>query len=252
MQRSCWVGLGTPRQDLVICRTRRPRRRACWSASAQPSTSSPATRLRHPRALHRTGFEWAYRLGQEPRRLWRRYLIGNTIFIGAALRQLPSARRASPAPSWTGSDALCGPATSALPRVTVGGADVHCIDERTALDTHCGGRDRRDPPWLSSHRTSSTSLCSRSDPAAGLLPTSGPRPGRRVARGAGRAAALWTRLQRITGADLFPALCVAQHVSLRIGIVGGLAGAAEEAATTLKALPGLQVVRTPSRPGVRG
>jgi N-acetylglucosaminyldiphosphoundecaprenol N-acetyl-beta-D-mannosaminyltransferase len=36
---------------------------------------------RAPRAWQRTGMEWAYRLLQEPRRMWRRYLRTNTAFV---------------------------------------------------------------------------------------------------------------------------------------------------------------------------
>ena len=36
---------------------------------------------RAPRRWQRLGLEWAYRLVQEPRRLWRRYLTTNTRFI---------------------------------------------------------------------------------------------------------------------------------------------------------------------------
>lgn len=35
---------------------------------------------RAPRALQRMGLEWAYRLAQEPNRLWRRYLVTNMRF----------------------------------------------------------------------------------------------------------------------------------------------------------------------------
>jgi UDP-N-acetyl-D-mannosaminuronic acid transferase (WecB/TagA/CpsF family) len=31
--------------------------------------------------------EWAYRLGLEPRRLWRRYVLGNPAFVMRVLRQ---------------------------------------------------------------------------------------------------------------------------------------------------------------------
>jgi N-acetylglucosaminyldiphosphoundecaprenol N-acetyl-beta-D-mannosaminyltransferase len=48
---------------------------------------------RAPRWMQRTGLEWLYRLLQEPRRLWRRYLVSNTRFALLLLRQLPSARR---------------------------------------------------------------------------------------------------------------------------------------------------------------
>lgn len=37
---------------------------------------------RAPRVLRQAGLEWAYRLAQEPRRMWRRYLIGNVRFVG--------------------------------------------------------------------------------------------------------------------------------------------------------------------------
>jgi N-acetylglucosaminyldiphosphoundecaprenol N-acetyl-beta-D-mannosaminyltransferase len=35
---------------------------------------------RAPRWMQRAGLEWAFRLGQEPRRMWKRYLVGNTRF----------------------------------------------------------------------------------------------------------------------------------------------------------------------------
>lgn len=42
---------------------------------------------RAPPAMQRAGLEWAWRLLQEPRRLWRRYLVGNSRFVGLVLRQ---------------------------------------------------------------------------------------------------------------------------------------------------------------------
>jgi N-acetylglucosaminyldiphosphoundecaprenol N-acetyl-beta-D-mannosaminyltransferase len=43
---------------------------------------------RAPELLQRLGLEWAYRLAQEPRRLLRRYLVGNWRFIALTLRQV--------------------------------------------------------------------------------------------------------------------------------------------------------------------
>jgi N-acetylglucosaminyldiphosphoundecaprenol N-acetyl-beta-D-mannosaminyltransferase len=40
-----------------------------------------------PAWLGRLGLEWLYRLFQEPKRLWRRYLILNPRFIVLAARQ---------------------------------------------------------------------------------------------------------------------------------------------------------------------
>jgi hypothetical protein len=36
---------------------------------------------RAPGLFRRIGMEWFYRLCREPRRLWRRYLIGNVTFL---------------------------------------------------------------------------------------------------------------------------------------------------------------------------
>ena len=42
---------------------------------------------RAPRWMQRIGFEWLYRFLREPRRMWRRYLIGNSLFILLIARQ---------------------------------------------------------------------------------------------------------------------------------------------------------------------
>jgi N-acetylglucosaminyldiphosphoundecaprenol N-acetyl-beta-D-mannosaminyltransferase len=47
---------------------------------------------RGPRLLTRGGFEWLARLLVEPRRLWRRYLIGNPLFLLRVLKQRLGAR----------------------------------------------------------------------------------------------------------------------------------------------------------------
>jgi N-acetylglucosaminyldiphosphoundecaprenol N-acetyl-beta-D-mannosaminyltransferase len=47
---------------------------------------------RAPRILQRLGLEWAFRLGQEPRRLMRRYVMTNSEFVVLTLRDLPNAR----------------------------------------------------------------------------------------------------------------------------------------------------------------
>jgi N-acetylglucosaminyldiphosphoundecaprenol N-acetyl-beta-D-mannosaminyltransferase len=44
-------------------------------------------RKRAPQWTHKAGVEWLYRLLHEPRRLWRRYLFGNTRFVLLVLRQ---------------------------------------------------------------------------------------------------------------------------------------------------------------------
>ena len=43
--------------------------------------------VRAPRWMQRAGLEWLYRLMREPRRMWRRYLIGNSVFIWMVIRR---------------------------------------------------------------------------------------------------------------------------------------------------------------------
>jgi N-acetylglucosaminyldiphosphoundecaprenol N-acetyl-beta-D-mannosaminyltransferase len=43
---------------------------------------------RAPRWVQRAGLEWAFRLAQEPRRMWKRYLVGNSRFITIVAREL--------------------------------------------------------------------------------------------------------------------------------------------------------------------
>jgi len=58
---------------------------------------------RAPRSLQRLGLEWAFRLAQEPQRLFRRYLVTNSEFVALTLRDLAGlrARRAARA-RWPG------------------------------------------------------------------------------------------------------------------------------------------------------
>jgi len=51
---------------------------------------------RAPQAWQQAGLEWLYRLAQEPRRLWRRYLVTNTQFCLLVARELVSSFRTRP------------------------------------------------------------------------------------------------------------------------------------------------------------
>jgi N-acetylglucosaminyldiphosphoundecaprenol N-acetyl-beta-D-mannosaminyltransferase len=44
-------------------------------------------RPRAPRWMQRSGLEWLFRLVSEPKRLWKRYLLGNAAFLYIVLRQ---------------------------------------------------------------------------------------------------------------------------------------------------------------------
>lgn len=43
---------------------------------------------RAPAWMRNNGLEWLHRLASEPRRLWKRYLVTNSLFIVGAIRQL--------------------------------------------------------------------------------------------------------------------------------------------------------------------
>ena len=88
-----WVGLSTPKQER-------------WMADNRAGLHAPALfgvgaafdfhtgRVRQaPPWLQRSGLEWAFRLGVEPKRLWRRYLRNNPAFVAAVLRQPPKVVR---------------------------------------------------------------------------------------------------------------------------------------------------------------
>jgi alpha-1,3-mannosyltransferase len=47
---------------------------------------------RAPEVIRQMRLEWAFRLVLEPRRLWRRYLIGNPLFLARLARELPRRR----------------------------------------------------------------------------------------------------------------------------------------------------------------
>lgn len=80
-----WVGLGTPKQDVFVdefaARVGIPLV-AVGAAFDFLSGHKPMA----PRWMQRAGLEWLYRLLREPRRLWRRYLIGNLVFLWCCWR----------------------------------------------------------------------------------------------------------------------------------------------------------------------
>jgi len=81
-----WVGLGTPKQDFEA-------QRICDSLGVTTAAVGAAfdfvagTKPEAPDWMHRLSLEWVFRLMSEPRRLWRRYLFGNTRFLMLVLRE---------------------------------------------------------------------------------------------------------------------------------------------------------------------
>jgi N-acetylglucosaminyldiphosphoundecaprenol N-acetyl-beta-D-mannosaminyltransferase len=82
-----WVGLGTPKQDHVAVALQELLDISTVGVGAAFDFLA-GTRPEAPRWLQRAGFEWMYRMLSEPRRLGRRYLWGNVVFIGLVLEDL--------------------------------------------------------------------------------------------------------------------------------------------------------------------
>jgi N-acetylglucosaminyldiphosphoundecaprenol N-acetyl-beta-D-mannosaminyltransferase len=81
------VGLGMPLQEYWLMENRhRLDVGAVLTGGAVFDYVSGRLR-RGPRLLTESGLEWLARLAIEPRRLWRRYLIGNPLFVLRVLRQ---------------------------------------------------------------------------------------------------------------------------------------------------------------------
>jgi N-acetylglucosaminyldiphosphoundecaprenol N-acetyl-beta-D-mannosaminyltransferase len=81
------VGMGTPAQELwVEANCDRIEASVVWTVGALFDYVSG----RVPRAPHwisDNGFEWIFRLAMEPRRMWRRYLLGNPAFLYRVLSE---------------------------------------------------------------------------------------------------------------------------------------------------------------------
>ncbi|MFJ7178090.1 WecB/TagA/CpsF family glycosyltransferase [Streptomyces massasporeus] len=117
-----WVGLGTPKQDR-------------WAADLCAELPMVAvavgaafdfiagTKRQAPLWMQHNGLEWLFRLGCEPRRLWRRYVFGNARFLWGVTRQVTINGSAA------GPRAVQGPRLRAAGGPTGSGADVSQPDD---------------------------------------------------------------------------------------------------------------------------
>jgi exopolysaccharide biosynthesis WecB/TagA/CpsF family protein len=80
-----WVGLGSPKQDFLTSQIHeRFGLTVCGVGAAIDYLSGESKEA--PSIIRNSGFEWLYRLVKEPRRLWRRYLVGNTQIVLRLIR----------------------------------------------------------------------------------------------------------------------------------------------------------------------
>ncbi len=83
-----WVGLGTPKQERFMA-AHWPSLDAGVLVGVGAAFDFHSGRVRQaPRWIQRSGFEWLFRLGTEPRRLGPRYLKTNPLFALRVLAQL--------------------------------------------------------------------------------------------------------------------------------------------------------------------
>ncbi len=82
-----FVGLGCPKQERWMAE-HRGRVQAVMIGVGAAFDFHAGTVSRAPAWMRNNGLEWLHRLASEPRRLWRRYLVTNSLFVIGAIRQL--------------------------------------------------------------------------------------------------------------------------------------------------------------------
>lgn len=82
-----FVGLGCPKQERWMAE-HRGRVNAVMIGVGAAFDFHAGTVPRAPAWMRDHGLEWLHRLVSEPRRLWKRYLVTNTLFVLGAARQI--------------------------------------------------------------------------------------------------------------------------------------------------------------------
>lgn len=88
-----WIGLSTPKQEKFMAEYA-PLLDAGLLIGVGAAFDFLSGRVpQAPRWMQRSGLEWLFRLGTEPRRLWKRYLVHNPMFVLRTLAQLTGLKR---------------------------------------------------------------------------------------------------------------------------------------------------------------
>jgi N-acetylglucosaminyldiphosphoundecaprenol N-acetyl-beta-D-mannosaminyltransferase len=82
-----WVGIGVPKQEKWMARMRERLDAPMLVGVGAAFDFHAGLKKQAPDSLQRLGLEWAFRLVQEPRRLWRRYVRYNPRFVIGFARQ---------------------------------------------------------------------------------------------------------------------------------------------------------------------
>jgi N-acetylglucosaminyldiphosphoundecaprenol N-acetyl-beta-D-mannosaminyltransferase len=89
-----WVGIGVPKQEKWMARVQGRVQASVLIGVGAAFDFHSGLIPQAPARMQRLGLEWAFRLAQEPRRLWRRYLRYNPRFVAGFGRQWARQRRA--------------------------------------------------------------------------------------------------------------------------------------------------------------
>jgi N-acetylglucosaminyldiphosphoundecaprenol N-acetyl-beta-D-mannosaminyltransferase len=84
-----FVGLGAPKQEYWIHNHAGLSAKVMVGVGGSFELVAGVTK-RAPLIMQKAGLEWFWRLVMEPRRLWKRYLVGNTVFILLVFQQWAS------------------------------------------------------------------------------------------------------------------------------------------------------------------
>ena len=82
-----WVGIGMPKQEKWMARMRHRVQAPVLIGVGAAFDFHGGLIRQAPARMQRLGLEWAFRLAQEPRRLWRRYLRYNPRFVAGFAAQ---------------------------------------------------------------------------------------------------------------------------------------------------------------------
>jgi N-acetylglucosaminyldiphosphoundecaprenol N-acetyl-beta-D-mannosaminyltransferase len=81
-----WVGLGCPKQEYWIAKNKHRLPNAVYFGIGAAFAFHAGEVRQAPALFQKIGLEWAYRLAMEPRRLFKRYLTYNSLFLYYALK----------------------------------------------------------------------------------------------------------------------------------------------------------------------
>lgn len=98
-----WVGLGAPKQEQWMAAAWQSLRPCILLGVGAAFDFHAGTVRRAPEVMRRLGLEWSYRLFKEPRRLWKRYMITNSLFLAYVTREWVARRFRRPATPGSGS-----------------------------------------------------------------------------------------------------------------------------------------------------